>query len=520
MTNPPRIWLDYRPIRIGWVVDEPNLATLVTAGGFNTCLWGGRYNPIIPCRGIKLATALIKLFRVDALLPVEPSDATAAFIQAWPQLRPHIWSESIFNDGHCALVDIRHAIKRTLRVSGLARDRFIRPTWMDADPLAPLFSLMFGSYPDPATITIDYVRGIRSVLAMPDRTIDPSEPLVPELLEFATPMSFTGFDLSIHRGKSPWLEPGIVFGDATSFDDLLFFWNLRVAGAQVCFFDEAHLDRLKPILTAFLAAVCRRPAKGVNQINFWSRASEQPSPEWTTVFDTAGLAPRLCRAEEEDDIWNGGNVRPVRPEFSAWHRDVVSSYIETEDRVSATFALPDRPFDDDDPHSLDQHYVVTVDAQQYGAGLDDRTFATPFVPRLTEFYGRNFYGSYDEARVELGSSGRGAIGIITTVGAQQLTINAISTHRWIKAFFNLFDIEVERSEAGRRCSRLIRQMGGLQGCRAFKVRGARDLIDQYSPDQSFMRSAAETMIGNLDPQTMIPCSCIRPRSTSGPLQES
>jgi hypothetical protein len=48
MPNPPRIWLDYRPVRIGWVVDEPDVATLAMAAGFNTCLWGGRFNPIIP----------------------------------------------------------------------------------------------------------------------------------------------------------------------------------------------------------------------------------------------------------------------------------------------------------------------------------------------------------------------------------------------------------------------------------------------------------------------------------------
>ena len=78
---------------------------------------------------------------------------------------------------------------------------------------------------------------------------------------------------------------------------------------------------------------------------------------------------------------------------------------------------------DDDPLALDQRYVVTVDAEQYGAGLDDRTFATPFVPKLNEFYGRNFYGSYDHARAEPGSFGRGAIGIISTVGKQQLAIS-------------------------------------------------------------------------------------------------
>lgn len=174
--------------------------------------------------------------------------------------------------------------------------------------------------------------------------------------------------------------------------------------------------------------------------------------------------PNFCRGAGED-IWDGYNIRPACPKFSAWHRNVVPSYNETEDRVSAAFALPDRPCDDDDPLALDQRYVVTVDTQQYGAGLDDRTFTTPFAPKLNEFYGWNFYGTCGHAHAEPGSFGRfgrGAIGIISTVGDQQLAISAIRVHDWIKAFFRLFGVEVERSEAGRRCSRLIQQMGACR----------------------------------------------------------
>ena len=155
---------------------------------------------------------------------------------------------------------------------------------------------------------------------------------------------------------------------------------------------------------------------------------------------------------------------------------MVSSFSETEGRATASFALPDRPFDDDDPQAFDQHYVVTVAAQQYRASLDDRTFRRIFVPKLNEFYGRNFHFIYDEARAEPGSFGGGAVGLITSVSKQQLSVNAISVREWLKAFFSHAGIAVERSEPGRRCSHLIRQMGGLQGCRVFKVRGARDLI--------------------------------------------
>src|SRR6202008_3485854 len=44
-------------------------------------------------------------------------------------------------------------------------------------------------------------------------------------------------------------------------------------------------------------------------------------------------------------------------------------------------------------------------------------------------------------------------------------------------------------------------LGGVLGCRVLKVRGARELIRAYGPDQSFTRSAGEKYIGNFDEAT-------------------
>jgi hypothetical protein len=184
-----------------------------------------------------------------------------------------------------------------------------------------------------------------------------------------------------------------------------------------------------------------------------------------------------------------------------WHRDVVPSYIENEEGAVASFSLPDRPFEDDDPYVLRQHFVVSVEADEYGFAPDEITFATPFIPRLNEFYGRNFTFEYDKARAESGSLDHGAVGVISSIGDQRLEIRAIRVHQWLQAFFALFGVLVERSEPGLRSSRLIRQLGGVLGCRVLKVRGARELIRAYGPDQSFTRSAGEKYIGNFDEAT-------------------
>ena len=124
MSNPPRIWLDYRPIRIGWVVDEPSIAVLGTAAEFNTCLWGGRYNPIIPCREAQLALALVKLFNLDVLVPVHATKSTASFIDRYPHLRlSSILRGGLFHDRRCAFVDVRHAVSRASRMPGFSRGK-------------------------------------------------------------------------------------------------------------------------------------------------------------------------------------------------------------------------------------------------------------------------------------------------------------------------------------------------------------------------------------------------------------
>ena len=44
-------------------------------------------------------------------------------------------------------------------------------------------------------------------------------------------------------------------------------------------------------------------------------------------------------------------------------------------------------------------------------------------------------------------------------------------------------------------------MGGLQGCRVFKIEGVRKLIEKYGPLESFTRSGAVQVIGQNDPAT-------------------
>jgi hypothetical protein len=388
MSNPPRIWLDYRPVRVGWVITDREVAQLTTAANWNTCLWGGRFNPMIPIGERDLSDKLISLFGVDVLIPVSPTDETKAFIDSYPHLRFHMWGNSIFNQKRCEFVDVRHAVKRAVREAtvgaGPSLGSIVRPVWSGGDALAPLFDVLLGRYPEATEITINYPRGIRSALEMPDKAIAEDEALSSDFLRSVTPLAFTGFDLSYKRDRSSWLSPGIILGSSTDFDDLLLLWNLRASGTSVCLYDVTQENRLRPFVEAFLSTARESPTEEPNLVNFWSRQTDWPQMSWSPDFDVTGLRLGVCRGHGEV-IWNGGNIRPCKPQFTMWHRDVVPSYIENENGAAASFALPDRPFEDDDPYVLRQHFVVTVDANEYGSPPDEMTFTATVAVVWTAF---------------------------------------------------------------------------------------------------------------------------------------
>jgi hypothetical protein len=410
-------------------------------------------------------------------------------------------AEKLFNDVRCEFVDIRNAISRAVVPStSRARDNLasvVHPAWSQDDPLTTLFTILLGRYPDPNDVTINYLRGIRGSLETPDKLIGQDDQIPAEVIGSITPLSLTDYGIAwrTNRSSFSWLSPGIVLGNATNFDDLVLYWNLRAAGAEVWFYDQAQTNRLRRRLDAFLAAIRARPPRAPNRFNLWSR-----SEQWNSNLNLNELQPYHCRGDGSS-VWNGLNVIPVRPRFSFWHRDVVPSYSENREGAVASFALSDQPFDFEDPSALGQHFIATVDANQYGPASEDITFNTPYIPRLNRFYDRNFYSEYDGARAEPGDFGRGAVGLITTLGSQRSEIRALRVHEWMRSFFDLFDVTIERSEPGRRCSRIIRQLDGIRGCRVLKVRGPRELIGKYGLEQSFTRSGAIGCIRDIDPAT-------------------
>jgi hypothetical protein len=82
--------VSYRPVRIGFLVPPDDLSSVVRAARLSACLWGGRYNPIIPffedggerwkrhystAEGVDIARGFIDFFEPDVLVENAPGMA-------------------------------------------------------------------------------------------------------------------------------------------------------------------------------------------------------------------------------------------------------------------------------------------------------------------------------------------------------------------------------------------------------------------------------------------------------------
>ncbi|HET9366387.1 MAG TPA: hypothetical protein VFP71_15380, partial [Candidatus Angelobacter sp.] len=197
----------------------------------------------------------------------------------------------------------------------------------------------------------------------------------------------------------------------------------------------------------------------------------------------------------EPDMWQGYSLQPPLMHFG--DKSILAAISTESDLPNYSFQLPDKPFvDEDDFHT--QHLAVSVRPPLFRPKKLGTTFFAPFLPELNDFYRRNATFPGTGVRVEV----RG-LGIVTEADVSTLTVTGFRTQELISRVFSVFGFKAEISHAGRFATRLIEQMGGIQGCRVFKIRGVRRLIEQYSPLKSFTKSAAIQLIRDINPVTKV-----------------
>ena len=487
-------------MRLGWCVREGNWEDLRSVLRSAHTLWGGAFGPILSIGDVDQAAQLVRLYEVDALFPAAEDPQLKAFAERfshlrWPSIHQSLFIQGSGGRGHATFLDLYHPVRTIYEedIDGKQEPSVMATLyeWVAGDPLEHVFLAQFGAYPSPEEIHLDYSGMVQRNLRGAKVALPVDGPVPANAFRQLTPSALSRFDL--WRDRSPnWDFPGLYVGEANDFADVVNFWNLRAASVEVIFFDPSHEARLGEMARAYFKLLKERPRK--------DGGFEADLSIWLKEGRNVDLAPfqaeaqQIMRVEIRDGLWNGRNLKP--PLMCIEDERVLGSRSQSDGIPSLTFELREKPFyEGHEVHT--QHYVASIEPLDFGED-EQLTFGYPYLPELNDFYRVNACLA-DGIRSE-----RNGLGVITDVGTQTLTIHALRRRALVTRIFEAFGMKAQVSEAGRIASRLIQQMGGVQGCRVFKIAGVRALIEKYKPFQSFTRGDATQIIGEVDPVTHVP----------------
>jgi hypothetical protein len=436
------------------------------------------------------------------LWPVSNDDTTRGFIKTFPYLPNPFHYEDLFvkhSDGqrHAQLADVYHPIQRCYEENFKNNPKPELGVgiyeWQGNDALADVLLISYGGFPSADATGTDYAELLRKYLAAKTIVI-PSDAPIPERPEKEIALSwFSRAYMKQHYSvRNHWAHPGIYVGSPKNFDDLVNFWNLRATGTYLMFYSPEHVQRLDGERDRWLGQLRSRPKGQFESDNFISIWVKDDS----TKPDLSGFGQGLALCTVREGTWNGMNVKAPYMYFS--EGSALGAIGESSLGLpNVSFQLPSKPFAGE-TRLFQQHVVMSVDPGIGLFGNERATLHTPYIPELNEYYGRECLFHWDSARAELDG-----LGIISNASRSDLSLTALDITELISRIFGVAGINAVPSKAGLIATRLIRQMGGLQRCRPFRIPGVRNLIKKYGPDKWFTRSGAIEAIRDADPNTNV-----------------
>jgi hypothetical protein len=497
-----RVDIQYRPLRVGWVIPSSDISALRTAVRLSYALWGGTFNPILFSDRPSEAKAIAKVFRVDALITIPEDNSTS--VLDMPYLRGPLWPhQRLFtptSEHHnpAAVLDVEHAVEHSLQVAAtgtLQPPVIVR--WDPNDPLADAFLLDFGRYPAREDCRINYDQllvekfGATEVAVGPDERI-PARASAPSL----SAVSRIGLQYSWPVGVG-WPPPGIFVGRVDSVEDLACYWNVRALGADVLFVDPRHAVRYSDVIPARL----HRAKKNIAQ---WHE-SNRHTARWLRADDATFTEsyPELDKLDHSDEperwlqpvtafSWNGLNFKAPTAYIDSTST-LGMLHQTTEPRVS--FALPDKPLSSEHWFS-DQWLAASVRIFDPLQRDSQHTFGPIYLPELNETYGQVMTSRRDQIRVE-----PSRIAILIRPRDSDCTLVGFSTMAMMQEAFRLAGYHSQLSTAGKIARQLVSTLGGLQGARPFKIPGVRRLISSLGPNDCLSARDAVNLIAARDRKT-------------------
>ncbi len=468
----------------------------------NCALWGGSFNPIVVIDNAGEARALVEAFRADLVQPLGESEEVKAFAASFKHLNSPFMNDGIFigqqQDARAEVLDVQNAMVFASDTPEWKQIQELKPRiykWVAEDPLADVFLMQLGAYPEKEAVHIDYELMFQASLGASEVEIQPDAALPAVLFDHPSIAYLSRHRLRRHHSVQSFRDHhGFYLGDASNLDDLVDFWNLRAADLGLLFVDRQHASRyaeLIPTWKTYTAATLAHLRHGEDQkyAIWWRREHMGDGGDMDVLQAPFGNESCIvCGVDEH--LWNGMNLRPPMMHFG----EVASlGVLVTEsDKPKIAFGLNDRPYASDSWF----HTQLLVASVSFSGGLygrEDFTLEPPYVPELNDFYARTMHFQYDRLRIE---SER--IGLIVDAADSDSFVYALPTAELFKRVFALAGFAASVSAGGLIARQLLTQIGGVQGGRVFKVPGVRRLLKTYGPMSSFSEGAALQLIGGKD----------------------
>jgi hypothetical protein len=351
----------------------------------------------------------------------------------------------------------------------------------DNDPLRDMLLAEFGGYPSPDEIGVDYGDMFSKQLGA--QRVGTAV-LGPELAHAITPSVVSGWELKPFDQKAVFEgQQGIYLGSALSYDDVLTFWNLRATGMRLRFYDPSFDERLRWVRDSWLGPIIEQSQTG--RLEDWAGV-------WAGTEQGLSNAPDLGRFSAyrvaDRKFWE--TLKPIY--HFHWNEERTLATLSLDPLPSYSFPFPQNPVGRE--ASPLQNIGVTIRPEGDLGPSSRRTFWLPGLPSLNMYYSDHIHTMAPfSVRVS-----QDYFTMCVSVAQDTEVVPALEKNELIAKVFESAAMKVEPSLPGIVASRMIAQMGGLVGCRVFRFPGVRNLIEKYSPLQSFTRAGAITCIRDLD----------------------
>ena len=495
-----------RPTRYAFAVGSGQ-ESLLKAVSINTVLWGGIYNPIIPLDAKEDRwLGLLKEFDPDYIVNLYGNEIPAAIraqfeerivIEANLVVQDDRTNERLLGIGVDILPLLEHIHEKELGLSG-EESRVAIVEAEAGGEWIPYAAASFGNFSSLPETSIDYAQSFERALRATRRKFDPDDCLI-ELVDSVSPIKMTGYGLRLLGGFGSFSSHIVYVGDHRNLDDLVEFWNIRATGREVWFVPvinhEMHAEPVKKIMAAGRYAINPRVENEPDmQKGFGaSEDSFKRVCEWISGLG-AGIAPRRfwqAHWGRETDLYIGDiHVAKLESksgdEFSLLH----------EDRMTPIKLIEPEFLEQDRRSNLRYRWAIELGFSGVHWS-NDWLLHLPRAPQVERLLQRSVVMVPGEVRI-----GRSGIVLMPDFPREVFYPAPIKTHKVFEALFEGAGLKIELSPPGRYANEIIRKMGSLQfGCRVFKLRGVRDVINRLSNGSTLTKGNIRDIVMSVEPDS-------------------